>query len=323
MVRVPAPLVDDLLRLVGETIILTGRIHERLDVTARETLSLRKQYMLVQQLGQEMEELIDLQDSSLPQQRVVNSEAFDALEFDQYNELHTCSRRLVEAATDTRDVGQNIEDHLNALKDMLSDQGRLNRESQEAVLKTGMVPVQTIVPHLQRSVGQASRLTGKAVELRCIGADTLIDGDVLGGLLDPLMHVLRNAVDHGIEPQAARLESGKDATGEIQLEFQREGNHIVIRCEDDGAGLDLEAIREAAEARDLVGDNERLSDEELIHLTLKTNFSTRSEATQLSGRGIGLDAVNTQIVSLGGSLRLQSDPGRGCRIVMHLPLTLV
>jgi chemosensory pili system protein ChpA (sensor histidine kinase/response regulator) len=323
MVRVPAPLVDDLLRLVGETIILSGQIQERLNVTEREAQNMRKQYTLVEQLGREMEELIDLQDLSLPQQRVVNGEAFDALEFDQYNELHTCSRRLVEAATDTKAVGQNIEEHLSALSDMLSDQGRLNRENQEAVLKTRMVAVQTIVPRLQRSVRQASRLTGKPVELRCIGADTLMDSDVLARLLDPLMHVLRNAVDHGIEPEDQRVQAGKDADGEIRLEFHREGNHIVVRCADDGGGLDLEAIREAAKARDILTDGEQLSDEELAQLVLRPNFSTRTEATQLSGRGIGLDAVNMQIVSLGGSLRLHSEPGKGCQIIMRLPLTLI
>jgi chemosensory pili system protein ChpA (sensor histidine kinase/response regulator) len=245
------------------------------------------------------------------------------LEFDQYNELHTCSRRLVEAATDTKEVGQNIEEHLSALSDMLSDQGRLNRENQEAVLRTRMVEVQTIVPRLQRSVRQASRLTGKAIELKCIGADTLMDSDVLGRLLDPLMHVLRNAVDHGIELEAARLDAGKDATGEIRLAFHREGNHIVVRCEDDGGGLDFDAIREAAKARDMLADNESLSDEELTQLVLRPNFSTRTEATQLSGRGIGLDAVNMQVVGLGGSLRLQSEPGKGCQIIMRLPLTLI
>jgi chemotaxis protein histidine kinase CheA len=323
MVRVPAPLVDDLLRLVGETIILTGQIQERLNVTEREAQNMRKQYTLVQQLGQEMEALIDLRDLSLPQQRLVNGESFDALEFDQYNELHTCSRRLVEAATDTKEVGQSIEEHLSALSDMLSDQSRLNRENQEAVLKTRMVAVQTIVPRLQRSVRQASRLTGKPVELNCIGADTLMDSDVLGRLLDPLMHVLRNAVDHGIESEATRLEADKNASGEIRLAFHREGNHIVVRCEDDGAGLDLEAIREAAKARDILADNEQLSDEELAQLVLRPNFSTRTETTQLSGRGIGLDAVNMQVVSLGGSLRLHSEPGQGCQIIMRLPLTLI
>ena len=152
MVRVPAPLVDDLLRLVGEAIILTGQIQERLSVTARETVNMREQYTLVQQLGQEMGELIDLQESSLLQQRVAGGETFDALGFDQYNELHTCSRRLVEAATDSREVGRSIEEHLSALSDMLSDQSRLNRENQEAVLKTRTVAVQTVVPRLQRSV---------------------------------------------------------------------------------------------------------------------------------------------------------------------------
>ena len=323
MVRIPAPLVDDLLRLVGETIILTGQVQERLSVTERETQNMRKQYTLVQQLGQEMEELIDLQDLSLPQQRVVGDETFDALEFDQYNELHTCSRRLVEAATDTREVGRSIEEHLSALSDMLSDQSRLNRENQEAVLKTRMVAVQTIVPRLQRSVRQASRLTGKDVALRCIGSDTLMDSDVLGRLLDPLMHILRNSVDHGIESHSEREQAGKNTTGEIRVEFQREGNHIIVRCADDGGGLDFEAIREAAKARDMLGDNEQPPDEELTQLILRPNFSTRTEATQLSGRGIGLDAVNMQVAGLGGSLRLQSEAGQGCQVIMRLPLTLI
>jgi len=152
MLRVPAPLVDDLLRLVGEAIVLSGQIQERLSVTARETENMRKQYTLVQRLGREMEELIDLQDLSPPRQRVAGGEKFDALEFDQYHELHTCARRLVEAATDSREVGRSIDEHLSALSDMLSDQSRLNRENQEAVLKTRMVAVQTIVPRLRRSV---------------------------------------------------------------------------------------------------------------------------------------------------------------------------
>jgi chemosensory pili system protein ChpA (sensor histidine kinase/response regulator) len=137
------------------------------------------------------------------------------------------------------------------------------------------------------------------------------------------MHLLRNAVDHGIESEDVRLQAGKDVTGEIRLQFHREGNHIVVRCQDDGGGLDLQAIRDAAKARNILADNEQLSEEELAQLVLRPNFSTRTEATQLSGRGIGLDAVNMQVVSLGGSLRLQSEPDKGCQIIMRLPLTLI
>jgi chemosensory pili system protein ChpA (sensor histidine kinase/response regulator) len=172
-------------------------------------------------------------------------------------------------------------------------------------------------------VRQASRSTGKDVALRCTGADTLMDSDVLGRLLDPLMHVLRNAVDHGIESQTERTKAGKNVTGEIRLEFQREGNHIIVRCADDGGGLDFDGIRAAARARDMLGDNEELTDQELTQLILRPNFSTRTQATQLSGRGIGLDAVNTQVTGLGGSLRLQSEAGQGCQVIMRLPLTLI
>ena len=323
MVRIPAPLVDELLRLAGENIILTGQIQERLALTAREAQSMRTQYSMVQQLGQELEELVDLHDLSLPRQRVVNGEEFDPLEFDQYNELHTCSRRLIEAAMDTRELGRNVEEHLAALVDMLVDQSRLNRENQEAVLHTRMVAVQTIVPRLQRSVRQASRLAGKAVTLECAGTDTMMDSDVLAGLLDPLMHMLRNAVDHGIEAEDVRMANGKQPGGQIRLEFQREGNHIVIRCQDDGGGLDLGAVRATAESRGLASAGENLSDDELIALVLRPNFSTRTQATQLSGRGIGLDAVNSRVVSLGGSLRLETEAGQGCRITLRLPLTLI
>lgn len=323
MVRVPAALVDDLLRLVGETIILNGQIHERVQRAVEQVRTMQGQFGSLQQLGAELERLIDLQDISMPREGAGRSTEFDPLEMDQYNELHTVSRRLVEAATDSRELGKVVDQHLTTLNDMLTDQGRLSRENQEMVLHTRMVSVQNIIPRIQRSVRQSSRASGKRVELECLGTDTMMDSDVINDLVDPLMHVLRNAVDHGIENEDQRSESGKDATGKIRLEFQREGNHIVVRCADDGAGLDWAKIREVAEARGMIHSGQALTEVELCQIVLRPGFSTRSSATQLSGRGIGMDVVHSSVTRLGGSLNIHSVTGEGCRLEIRLPVTLV
>lgn len=320
--RIPAALVDDLLRLSGESIILTGQVQEGLRRAIAQSRAMHEQYQLLQQLGQELEQLIDVRALTLPSQASAVRD-FDPLELEQYNELHTCSRRLVEAATDARELGRGLDAHLAALDEMLGEQSRLNRESQEAVLHTRMVAVKTVVPRIQRSVRQASRVSGKRVELECRGTETMMDGDVLGSLVDPLMHVLRNSVDHGIEPEDVRRAAGKDPVGHVRLEFQREGNHVLVQCADDGSGLDWEAIRRVAEQQGLVRADQPVSEDELAALVLRPNFTTRTQATQLSGRGIGLDAVHAAVSRLGGSMTLRSEPGRGCRVELRMPLTLI
>jgi chemosensory pili system protein ChpA (sensor histidine kinase/response regulator) len=186
-----------------------------------------------------------------------------------------------------------------------------------------MVPIQTVIPRLQRTVRQTGRLTDKEVELSVKGSNTLIDSNVLSDIMDPLMHVLRNAIDHGIEMAEARTAQGKPANGHIELSFQREGNTIVVRCQDDGNGLDLASIRQTAEQRGLVLPGQALSDEELSRLILQPGFSTRTQATQVSGRGIGLDAVYSMVLQLKGSLSIDNKPGAGCAIEMRLPVTLI
>jgi len=330
--RVPARLVDELLRLAGESIILTGQLQDRLGHALRQTEAARDQNRLVQQLVNELEELVDVQGLTSPQARAGLYEKFDALELDQYNELHSITHRLAEASTDARELTHGLQDHLDALAALLVDQGRLHKESQEVVMHTRMVPVQTIVPRLQRSVRQTGRLTGKQARLEVRGADTLIDSDVLNELADPLMHILRNAVDHGIEPPESRRALGKDPAGCIELGIHREGDQIVLRCRDDGAGLDLDSIRQAAKARGLLeaqadadggGPAEETGDEALMRLVWLPGFSTREVTTQTSGRGIGMDAVYSRITELKGSLGIDSQRGEGCTVELRLPVTLI
>lgn len=325
MVRVPAPLIDELLRLVGENIILTGQIEERIHAQAEQSRIIRAQNQDLQQLVNELEQLVDVQGVGLPS--VTGSSGstgdFDPLEMDQYNELHTVTRRLVEAVADTNAIDESINDNFSELDTLLSAQSQVHRDSQEAVMRTRMVAIQTVVPRLQRTVRQTGRLTDKEVELDIIGSNTLIDSNLLSNMIDPLMHVLRNAIDHGIENPAGRAANNKPSTGQIKLSFLREGNSIVVRCQDDGKGLDLASIRATAQQRGLILPNQTLHDDELSRLILRPGFSTRTQATQVSGRGIGLDVVYKEILELKGSLAIHSEPGAGCTIEMRLPVTLI
>jgi chemotaxis protein histidine kinase CheA/CheY-like chemotaxis protein len=186
-----------------------------------------------------------------------------------------------------------------------------------------MVPVSGVVSRLQRSVRQTCRLLDKPVELQVRGEQTQLDVNILNDLLDPLMHLLRNAVDHGIEPAAARGAAGKPAAGKIELAFAREGASVVVRCRDDGAGLDLARIRAKAQQRGLLGAGQSLSDDELARLVLLPGFSTRDESSEVSGRGIGMDAVYSRVLQLKGSLRLHNRPGAGLEIELRVPTSLM
>jgi chemosensory pili system protein ChpA (sensor histidine kinase/response regulator) len=321
MVRVPTDQIENLFRLSSESIILNGQIYERQRRLKNQLQIMEAQFALLQQLGAGLEQLIDLKD--LSGRSVVNtSKEFDALEMDQYNELHTASRRMVEASVDAREIGVDMKKELEYMNEVLEYQQRLVINTQEAVMQTRFVPVGSISLRLQRGLRQTCRLTGKQGELTLTGENLLIDGDTLSALVEPLMHLLRNAIDHGLESEEERIAMGKPPVGQIAIEFDREGNSILVRCRDDGRGLDFEAIRRTAEKRGDIQDGDAITNEELKRMILRPNFSTRNQLTQTSGRGVGMDVVNFQVLSLGGSLALHSVRGKGLTVELRMPLPL-
>jgi chemosensory pili system protein ChpA (sensor histidine kinase/response regulator) len=320
--RLSTAIVDELLRLVGETMIANTQIKEQLRLAIEHTRAVTSQSQALQQLANDLETLVDIRGIAVPLKSRQARADFDALEFDRYNELHTLSRRLVEAATDSRELSVASEDRLAAFADLLETQARLQLGNQNVVMKMRMVSVGTIASRLQRSVRQTARLLDKRVDLQVHGAATAIDSNILNEIVDPLMHALRNAVDHGIESPEVRLAAGKPAGGRIDLSFAREGASIVIRCADDGAGLDYAAIRSRARENGLLDPNATFSNDDLARLILLPGFSTRDEASQVSGRGIGMDVINQRVHSLKGSLRLTSRPGQGLALEMRLPASL-
>ncbi len=320
-IRVPSEQIDALLRMSGESLILNSQANERLRRIKTQLQAMDTQFKTLQRLSDELEQLIDIKD--LTGQTLNNSaQDFDSLEMDQYNELYTTSRRLIEAAFDAREMNLDARNELEQMGEVLEYQQRLVIDTQGAIMQTRLVPVASIASRLQRTLRQTCRLTGKNSTLTLSGEHLMIDSDVLNSMIDPLMHILRNAVDHGLESEAERLAAGKQPVGNITLEFDREGNNILVRCRDDGRGLDFDAIRQTAATRGVIQADQVVSEEELKRFILRPNFSTRTESTQTSGRGVGMNAVHFQVLSLGGTLTLHSKPGHGLTVELRLPLPI-
>jgi chemosensory pili system protein ChpA (sensor histidine kinase/response regulator) len=315
--------VDELLRLAGETLISNSQIQDRLRQTVKQAEAMQNQQQLVGQLVAELESLVDIRGIAAPRQSERGSADFDPLEFDDFSELHTVTRRLIEASADSQQIMGQVNEQFDTLSDLLEVQHRLQMANQHAVIRTRLVPVSSVVSRLQRSVRQTCRLLDKQVELHINGESTNIDSNVLTDLMDPLMHILRNAVDHGIDTPEARQAAGKPPVGRIELSFAREGNSIVVRCKDDGVGLDYGAIRHIAESKGMIAPERNPTPEELARLILVNGFSTRNEATQVSGRGVGMDVVYNRVLQMKGTLALNSESGLGLTVELRLPATLL
>jgi two-component system chemotaxis sensor kinase CheA len=196
------------------------------------------------------------------------------------------------------------------------------RELQESVMRVRMLPISFVFSRFPRMVRDLSQRLGKQVELKMIGDQTELDKTVLEKIGDPLVHLVRNSVDHGIEMPQARVAAGKPACGIISLEAYHKGGNIVVEVCDDGGGLQRERILAKARERGLVAANEELSDDQIFHLIFMPGFSTNDMATDISGRGVGMDVVRRNIKELGGGIEVSSTAGRGSRFVITLPLTL-
>ncbi len=326
--RVPVEVVDDMMRIGGETTINVGLVQSHLADMLTAMAGLHQQNLLIQQRVFDLENLIDIR--GIPENRVAaiadgggRDDDFDPLELDQYNELHSLSRQFVEAITDAREMSQDLRDELVGIQNMLVQQERLNRELNDKIITARMISVNNLLPRLRRTVRQTARTTGKKVDLSIEGGDLMIDTEILTALSEPLMHGLRNAVDHGIESAAQRAAAGKPETGRITLDFVREGHSVTITLRDDGCGLDYDTICRVARDKGLIQEREQPDIAQLIRMIFTPGFSTLGEATEVSGRGIGMDIIGTAVDRLKGTLEVASRPGEGLELRMRLPVTLV
>ncbi|MGC8853916.1 MAG: chemotaxis protein CheA [Halothiobacillaceae bacterium] len=211
---------------------------------------------------------------------------------------------------------------LSRLRDGLAQLERNTRELQENVMRIRMLPISVAFNRFPRMVHDVARQLGKEVELQIVGEHTELDKTVLEKIGDPLVHLVRNALDHGLEPPEVRRAQGKPEVGKLILQAYHKGGSIVIEIIDDGRGIDKERVLAKARERGLIGAEENLPEERIYDLIFLPGFSTAEKVSDLSGRGVGMDVVKSNIQALGGSLEVKSEQGRGTRIILRLPLTL-
>ncbi|HEY8464779.1 MAG TPA: chemotaxis protein CheA [Bacillota bacterium] len=210
------------------------------------------------------------------------------------------------------------------LNEVVEQVGRLTLDLRDNVLKARMVPIETVFSRFPRLVRDLCKELGKEVELEIQGGETELDRTLIDEIGDPLVHILRNAVDHGIEPPEERLKANKPRKGKIVLRAYQEGNSVIVTVSDDGKGFDVKKVKQQALQRNLVDPEtlEQMPDEQIFELTFLPGFSTAEKVTDVSGRGVGMDVVKTKVESLGGMVKITSEAGKGSTLELQLPLTL-
>lgn len=324
MVKVSAELLDELVNLAGETSIFRGRIEQQ--VSDAQT-ALNEMETTIERMRDQLRRLdTETQGRILSRQQVdaerLGYEEFDPLEMDRHSQLQQLSRALFESASDLLDLKETLERRNHDTENLLQQQGRINTELQEGLMRTRMVPFERMLPRLKRIVRQVAEELNKDVAFIIGNAEGEMDRNVLERMAAPLEHMLRNAVDHGLESAEVRLAAGKPAQGTITLDLTREGGDIVFDIRDDGAGVPLEAVRRKAIKRGLLAPDAEISDRDVLQFILQPGFSTAEKITQISGRGVGMDVVHEEVRQLGGTMSIDSVPGQGVHFRIRLPFTV-
>ncbi|WP_455198528.1 Hpt domain-containing protein [Kaarinaea lacus] len=323
-IRVRADLLNNLVNYSGEINIYNSRIAQQLGATrfnltelAQTVARLREQ---LRKFEIETEAQIIFRHETTADEDNVD---FDPLEMDRFSTMQQLSRGMVESLGDLTSIQNLLENQSSETDVLLLQQQRVTSELQEGLMRTRMVAFSSVLPRLRRIVRQTCSEIGKQAELHVKGAEGELDRTQLNRLVPALEHILRNAIDHGLEMPDEREALGKTPAGNINITFSHEGSEVVLTIKDDGRGINIDALRNKAIEKGLMMADADLADTEIMEFMLEAGFSTAEKVTQISGRGVGMDVVNNEIKQLGGSLHINSKSGKGSTFRMHLPLTVL
>ncbi len=323
LVRVKTTLLDNLVNYAGEISIYRSRLEQQIGAYRFNLVELEQTVARVREQLRKLEIETEAQVLFRYEREAENdSEEFDPLEMDRYSHMQQLSRSLVESCSDLGSLQGLLDNITRESETLLLQQSRVNTELQEGLMRTRMVPFLGLAPRMRRIVRQTCQELGKRAELELSGAEGEMDRTVVDRIVAPIEHMLRNAISHGIETPEQREQAGKPEVGTIRITLERESSDVVLRMSDDGAGINLDAIRRKALERGLMDENSALSDNEVLQFILETGFSTADKVTQVSGRGVGMDVVNSEVKQLGGSLHIDSELGKGTTFTVRLPFTL-
>ena len=310
ILRVDSKRIDDLLNLVSETVITKATFNQ---INNQFTDLLNELHGLEGKYRERIKSLFD----SLP----------DFLEnIQDGRSVKDIRKEIGEQFGDLFTIFDgfetNVKTNVGKFRSTSQNLGRITAELQEGVMRIRMVPISQIFSRFPRLVRDLSKSLNKKINLVIEGEETELDKSVIEDLLDPIMHSVRNSVDHGIESLEERKAAGKPEEGMVVLKASNEGNMIIIEIADDGKGIDVEAVKTKAIDRGLINPNKVLSDVEAYNLIFEPGFSTAKQITSISGRGVGLDVVRRSIEKLNGTVTVTSEKGRGTKFIIKLPLTL-
>ncbi len=322
LARVDAELLDQLLNNSGEASIARARLEQQIGSIDFNVGELSRTVTRLKEQLRKLELETEAQILHRYEEEKGTRGEFDPLELDRYSSIQQFSRALAETANDVGSIQGLLENLTKDTQNLLTQQARTITELQNGLMRTRMVPFQRHVQRLARIVRQAATDTHKKAELAIEGASGELDRQVLERMMPPFEHMLRNAVAHGIEKPEDRKKAGKNEAGTITIALHREGSEVVVEVSDDGAGMNLKAIRDKGISLGMVRADQQLSDEDIMQLVLEPGFSTAGAVSTLSGRGVGMDVVANEIKKLGGALHMETKPGEGSRFIIRLPLTL-
>ena len=250
---------------------------------------------------------------------------FSELEMDRYDDFNILSRSMAEISADVNEVLTQLEGYISRVEGDIDEFTKLAHHLQDEFTAARMVPIGTLYSRLSRAVRDAAQSAGKQVDLDFVGNETELDNNIIQQISDPLVHLVRNSVAHGIERSDARLSAGKPEAGKVSLRAYHRGNHIYIEVEDDGGGIDYQRVKQSAAERGLVSAEtaERLTERDLREMLFHPGFSTAPAKTELAGRGVGLDVVRANLNALNGDVEIESTRGQGTRFTLKVPLTLI
>lgn len=320
-VRVRAQLLDRLINEAGEVMIARSRLDERVGSIKHSLNDLTHN---LERLRHQLRDIEVQAESQMQSRMQLSKEAgadFDPLEFDRFTRVQELTRMMAESVNDVATVQRNLLRDVAGAEDDLVAQGRQARELQRDLLRTRMVEFDAISERLYAVVRMTAKETGKQVKLGLSGGTIEMDRGVLERMVPAFEHLLRNCVDHGIETPEERVAAGKPATGSIQVHVQQEGNDVAVRVSDDGAGLNVARIRDKALERGLITAEETVDAARAAQLVFMPGFTTAEQLTGVSGRGIGMDVVRSEVQALGGRIETVTQDGQGSSFRLVLPLT--
>lgn len=326
-IRVNIERLDNLMNLVGEMVVNRNRLVKQVELIRglREELAFSQKRLLheVKKFEEKYEYTLNF---GMPTREIVeHPQDFFELEFDRYDDFNLLSRKLAEITNDTNEVMTELAEFFDAFEIDTARISSITSNLQDEITMARMVEMDKLFQLFQRPVRDLCQSENKQVNLVVTGGETKIDKTIFEIISDPLMHMVRNAVSHGIEPPEERKARGKDPIGSLILSARHEGNNIILEIQDDGRGMDPAYLRKVAVEKGFLSTAEAqaLTDTEAINLIFRPGFSTATIVGKVSGRGVGMDVVATQLAKINGRIEIKTEPGIGTRFTIRLPLTLI